>query len=259
MQSITIQNLEVIKESQTVKGLTENNFDLVRQVGNSVAGILDRPNIIMLKKAVDPTLLELFVATEIGFLIESVSIDQRLTIQGHQIPIIAAQLIESYPVESLEDFVLCFKRGSTGFYGSIYRLDAAVLNEWMRTYLEEKYCLIEAEVSKSKQEETEASKIDYKAFIERQEKERQQAAQNPKVPENAKANELERFKLEYFETSEFQAKQAIQKKLHRASSDFYNGKPPGEIRIWEDPNGYEILAVTMEDAEKIYDLALATK
>lgn len=246
----TQQNLMVVEESPTVKGLLENNFDLVRSVGNSITGILDKPNIAMLKKVVDPTLLELFLATELTRLIDSVNLDQRLNIQGHQIPIIAAQLIESYPVESLEDFVLCFKRGSIGFYGSIYRLDAAVLNEWMKSYLEEKYTLIEAEHNKVKKQETDtAAKVDYKAFIERREKEAQQARQNPKVPDNWNVNELERFKLQY------QEKQIFQKKLHRTSSEFYAGQSTDDIRVWTDDNtGYEIYAKNEQDAEQIFNL-----
>lgn len=247
----TQQNLMVVEESPTAKGLLENNFDLVRSVGNSITGILDKPNIAMLKKVVDPTLLELFLATELTRLIDSVNLDQRLNIQGHQIPIIAAQLIESYPVETLEDFVLCFKRGSIGFYGSIYRLDAAVLNEWMKSYLEEKYTLIEAEHSKVKKQETDtAAKVDYKAFIERREKEVQQARQNPKVPDNWNVNELERFKLQY------QEKQIFQKKLHRTSSEFYTGQSTADIRVWTDENtGYEIYAKNEQDAERIFNLA----
>ena len=249
--------LQKVEESPTVAALTGNDFPaLIGSVGYNVGALLDRPNISMLKKVVDTQLLEMFVAVVLTDLIDSVNIDQRLNIQGHQVPIIAAQLVDQYPAESLEDFVLCFKRGATGFYGTIYNLDASVLNNWMRTYLEEKYCLIEAEHAKAKSQEADTlGKVDYKAYIERKEKERQQAVENPKVPDNWNVNGLERFKLEYFDNSEFQAKQAFQKKLHRASSDFYGGKPKGEIRIWEDANGYEILAVTVEDAEKIYDLA----
>lgn len=244
LATITVQNLQAIKVSPTFKGLTENNFDIVRQCGNSVATILDRPPIAMLKKVLDPTLLELFVATEIGLLVESVNIDQRLSIQGHQVPIIAAQLIEDFPVETLEDFVLCFRRGSTGYYGSIYRLDAAVLNEWMRAYLEEKYTLIEAEHAKSKKQETELGAIDYKAFIERKEKERQQVAENPKAPDNWKANELEVFKLNYNH----------QKKLDRAASEFYKNKGSFEnLKVFEDDNGFLVYAENEQDAEQIYN------
>jgi|ADGO01.1.fsa_nt_gi hypothetical protein len=145
----------------------------------------------MLKKFVDPVVLEMFLAAEIKKLTDSVNIDARLNIPAPQIPVIAGQLIEQYPVESLEDFVLCFRRGATGFYGSIYRLDAAVLNEWMRAYLEEKYTHVEAEAAKSKKEELE-DKIDYKAYADRIQKEMEKPRENNRV-----VNETERFKLNY--------------------------------------------------------------
>lgn len=238
--------------------MTENKFPaLIGSVKNSVAELLGRPNIAMLKKVVDTPLLEMFVAVVITDLVDVVNIDQRLNIQGHQIPIISAQLVEQYPAESLEDFVLCFKRGSTGFYGTIYNLDASVLNNWVRSYLDEKYSLVEAEVSKAKTEEQQSATVDYKAYIERKDKERQQTIEQPNVPENLKANELERFKLDRFNSEEYQAKKAIQSKIMRAASEFYNSPlvNMADLKLWEDSNGFQIPALTIEDAEKIYALA----
>lgn len=245
----TQQNLAEVEHSSTALALTSNNFEVIRSV-NSVAAILDRPNITMLKKVVDPTLLELFLATELTRLIDSVNIDQRLSIQGHQVPIIAAQLVEQYPTESLEDFALCFKRGSTGFYGTIYNLDASVINLWMKAYLEEKYTLIEAERSKRKADETEAlGKVDYKAFIERKKKEMAEATANEKAA-HRRNNEAERFRIEYLEKRKFQ------QALHRAASEFYAGQDLSGIRVWTDEDsGYDIYAKTEEDANRIYELA----
>lgn len=151
--------------------MQNNNFDaVVKSVGLSLKSILDRPPVAMLKKVVEPFVIETFLAKQLQDLKQMVNLDARLNIQAHQIPQIAEMLIEQYPVESLEDFILCFKRGSTGFYGTIYRLDASVLNEWMKAYLEEKYGLVEAQVSEVKKDTD--SQIDYKGYMARLEAER---------------------------------------------------------------------------------------
>jgi hypothetical protein len=220
---------------------------IIQAVGHSVSGILGKPNIVMLKKVVDPIILEMFLAAEIKKLVDGINIDARLNIQAPQIPIIAAQLLDLFPAESLEDFVLCFKRGATGFYGSIFRLDAAVLIEWFRTYLVEKYSLIEAEASKAKKEEAE-NQIDYKAFIERKERE----ASEPKPSQNnAKENEYQRYKMErQNKRNEFQTK------LTKTSSEFYEKEPSfSDLKMFEDERGFYVMARNESDAVQIYKIA----
>ena len=115
-------------------------------------------------------LLEMFLAIQINNLSETVNLDPRLNFQTYQLDSTAKQLIELFPVESLEDFVLCFKRGALGYYGTIYKLDASVLCEWMKKYLDEKYQLIEVQAQQLKKENDKAIaeiNVDYEAYKKR--------------------------------------------------------------------------------------------
>lgn len=172
----------------------QNRFEEIENsTGLNVKDILDKPPIAMLRRLDGMDLkLEAFLAAQIHNLVKMVNINAHLSIQPYQIPIIAAQLLENYPVESLEDFVLCFKRGAAGFYGTIYKLDASVLCEWMKAYLDEKYTHVEVKVEQEKQIKTEESKINYELFKERVEKDFIQ----PQKISNAKDNEYQRMKLE---------------------------------------------------------------
>lgn len=116
----------------------------------TVKEAIDRPNITMLKKAVDPTVIEIYVSAQLKKVLDWINVDARLTLSETQIPMIAEMLIEQYPVETLEDIALCLKRGSIGMYGQVFRIDAAVINDWMSKYLDEKYQIIQSDYERSK-------------------------------------------------------------------------------------------------------------
>lgn len=164
--------------------MASGDFNAIEvSVGYSVKDIIARPPIAMLmvpdesKEQLTPelreqykqqarNLIEMFLARQINSLNKMVN--SANGVQPWQIPIIAGQLIQMYPTESLEDFVLCFRRGSTGFYGPIYnRLDFSVLTEWMKNYLDEKYQLVEAKVVESRSAEPTQPVINYAEFAKR--------------------------------------------------------------------------------------------
>lgn len=147
----------------------ENKFsDIIQSVGMSAKELIDRLPLAMLKKIEGMELkLEMFLAAEIKKLVDMVNVNDNLNIQQYQIPIIAQQFIENYPVESLEDFVLCFKRGAAGFYGTIYRLDVATLSDWMEKYLQEKYTYVEAKVKEEQAKGLEENSVNYEEFKKR--------------------------------------------------------------------------------------------
>jgi hypothetical protein len=74
-------------------------------------------------------------------------------IQDHQIKTIVEDLIEKYPAESVEDFILCFKMARQNAFGVVYHLHSAVVFEWMAKYLEQKYEAIEKKLREEKAKE----------------------------------------------------------------------------------------------------------
>lgn len=81
-------------------------------------------------------------------LVASVNITQNLN--DSQIKIIVEDLLDKYPNETLEDFILVFKKARLGEFGIIYNLHSAVIFGWMEFYLEEKYALIERKLMNEK-------------------------------------------------------------------------------------------------------------
>lgn len=71
------------------------------------------------------------------------SLNLKWNLSDAQIGIIVEELIYKYPNESLEDFILVFRRARHGEFGELYRLDSAVIFSWMQIHLDEKYAVIE--------------------------------------------------------------------------------------------------------------------
>lgn len=71
------------------------------------------------------------------------SLNLKWNVNDSQIRDIVQDLIEEFPHESIEDFVLCFKKARKGQYGELIRLDSPIIFIWMREYLVEKYQVVE--------------------------------------------------------------------------------------------------------------------
>ena len=72
----------------------------------------------------------------------------------------ASLLLDSYPAETIEDVLLCFKNAKQGRYGKIYnRIDGQIIFEWFKQYLDEKYSYIEMKHHNEKHEKNDQNNV----------------------------------------------------------------------------------------------------
>jgi hypothetical protein len=149
--------------------ISEGKFDqIAKYVPNSISEIWETAiPMIVLQRDIGEDCIIQAIEFELIKTASNLNVDARLNLQDHQVPLIARLLYDQFKSESLEDFVLCLRKGGAGFYDQkLLRLDAAVIVSWMQTYLEEKYSYVEVKVIEVKKDEKENT-VDYKAFIER--------------------------------------------------------------------------------------------
>ncbi len=60
------------------------------------------------------------------------------TMNDIQVELCVNDIYEKFPSEALEDFALVFKRARQGEFGTVYRIDQAVIFGWIHAYLETK-------------------------------------------------------------------------------------------------------------------------
>lgn len=109
----------------------------------------------------EPKLFEMVMATSETCVIKQIEFElivlaSLMSVGGNlnkaQVPFIARQLYEMYPKESLADFKICFTKGSMGEYGDIQRMDGITIRNWMETYMQEKYQVLEDTLMREKDE-----------------------------------------------------------------------------------------------------------
>lgn len=78
------------------------------------------------------------------------NLNLKWSINDRQIKTIVEDIIDKYPNESIEDFVLCFKSARQGNYGELVRLDSAIIFRWIGEYLDAKYEALEDKLAREK-------------------------------------------------------------------------------------------------------------
>lgn len=175
-----------------------------------MASIMDATPICVLKRTAGTESIQKFIEYELIKLSALVNVVNNL--KPHQIVFTAETIIENYPAESLEDIVLCFRRGAMGYYGKIYhQLDTSTIMGWMAEHIDEKCNYLE-KGTKATQEEEKQMQVDYEAFKKKIEQKRKET----EIRE-AKERELDirRF-VDKADAVKYQtpAEIAVQKQLH---------------------------------------------
>lgn len=78
------------------------------------------------------------------------NLNLKWNLNDQQLKMLVEDLIEKYKNETLEDFMLCFKKIRMGEYGELTRLDAPIIFSCMKQYLEEKYKVVEDNLMKER-------------------------------------------------------------------------------------------------------------
>lgn len=77
-----------------------------------------------------------------------------LTLNDVQLGVIVEDLLDRYPQETIEDFILIFKKARQGEYGELFRVDSAIVFKWVEKYLQEKYQAMEDKLQREKNKST---------------------------------------------------------------------------------------------------------
>jgi len=142
---------------------------------------------------------ELKISLDLQLMRLAASMNLTRNITDEQVGTIVLDLIELFPYETLEDFILVFKRIRQGYYGTDYnRLDGATIRGCMQKHLEEKAVLREKYHS---QEKAKGSELNIQSVIHSY----QNGNQLPKTGNEInkeKEDAYQRWKAERFKESQ---------------------------------------------------------
>lgn len=114
-----------------------------------IENVFDEPKVCDMVAAIGERQVNLQIQFELTLLAGLMSVGGNLN--PAQVPFISNQLISMYPNETIADFKICFQRGAIGMYGNIQRLDGITIGGWMKSYLDEKYEVLENMLMKEKE------------------------------------------------------------------------------------------------------------
>lgn len=155
-QELTVREKQELQLKEHATGLivTLSNADTAREFerGLTIAKIVNEslPLVEMMRvtsskevaRTIDVALTKLVASVNVGN-----------NISDYQIKEIVEDLIDKYQHETIEDFILVFKKARLGEFGTIYNLHSAVIFEWMEKYLDQKYSVRDAIREKERNEE----------------------------------------------------------------------------------------------------------
>ncbi len=226
----------------------------------TIEGCLDQPIIRVLQLVPgvkEAEQLEAYIESRLIRLIAQVNVAHNMN--DPQLVFTTRTLLDNFSTETLADITLVLNRGAAGYYGSTYhQLDCSVIVGWMRIHLEEKAQLIERNHQTGKDTRTkEETAIDYKAYIERTEKERAQEREQKiaKVEAKAELAEARRGGFKSSPPEKLYIMAAIQQVCARKYAGLHGGQFKSffnhPIPLDDKGNSIAIFCASVEDGKEI--------
>jgi hypothetical protein len=166
-------SLQISKPSTIVGLIKSKRFqEISESVPNSVAAIMDSTPICVLKREVDLREIQKAIEFELIKVVGMLNVANNM--KPHQVSFTAQTIIENYPAESIEDIILCLKRGAMGYYGSTFhQFDTSIVLGWLGEHIDEKCNYLE-KGTKATQDEEKQLQVDYEAFKKKIEQKRKE-------------------------------------------------------------------------------------